>query len=111
MAEVTGKKIGLFDKFYAIGDDALKALKKIPAKNALKRKFHAAYDALVTKAIDTNEKISKLEENLETFTVDALINAKWELEKIVTQQRIIKEEYKEFFLKEMKVTAEYDDED
>lgn len=80
--------MSLFDKLYAVTEEAAKALKKPFVKNKVQRALDGAADSYESQKIDTQEKIDKLTAavaNGETDKIGALIEIRLELKEIDAQ--------------------------
>lgn len=80
--------MSLFDKLYAITEEAGKALKKPFVKNKVQRALAAAADSYESEKIDTQEQIDKLMGEIANGAVDkigSLVEARLELKEIDAQ--------------------------
>lgn len=88
----------LFDKLYAITEDAARALKKPFVKNKVSRALAGAADSYESQKIDTQEQIDKLLSAIANGEVDKigeLVEARLTLKEIdaqVAEAKAIKEE-------------------
>jgi len=80
--------MSLFDKLYAVTEEAAKALKKPFVRNKVQRALDGAVDSYESQKIDVQERIDNLTAaiaNGETDKIGALVEARLELREISDQ--------------------------
>jgi hypothetical protein len=97
--------MGLFNKLYAIKEEAKSALKKAPTERKIRRQFEAAIDSLETSKIEHEEKLDKARYKIAQGEGDdnsykALAEAKIALVDIELQIKTLSEERDAFFAEE-----------
>jgi len=94
MSEAT---LGKFDKFYGADDSTITAEKKPLVKQALKRKFYAAYDDAEGKKLDANGQLESLRRNFTNININGIIATQDEIAQLTRAQEVLKAEYQAMF--------------
>ncbi len=91
----------LFDKLYDAGTETLKKLSKPLKERSLKRKFQSCFDDATKKMEDAELAINDLQENLDTYDINKILEYKLVIKDCKELKNEIAEEYKTLFGEEI----------
>lgn len=92
--------MGIFDKYYALKEEALADAKKPFTAKKVKRAFESAVDSLESAKIDLLEKIENTEKDIangNTDKIKQLVEYVRDLEEFDEQIKVVQKLQKEFF--------------
>lgn len=92
--------MGIFDKYYALKDEALADAKKPFTVKKVKRAFESAVDSLESSKIDLLEKIENLEKDIangDTSKIKQLVEYIRDLDEFDAQIKVTQQLQKDFF--------------
>jgi hypothetical protein len=87
----------LFDHLYEGAGEILKGMQKPFVKNALRRKFEAAYDQTLLKVDEANARLTTLREGIKDFPLQQILEQRLIIKAAMDTQAAIEAEYKELF--------------
>ncbi len=97
---------GMFDKLYSASKEVLKMSKKPLEERKLKRKIKSAYDDAINKEQEAEEALNIQREKLADMDINSVLDNLSKIRKTKETKRLLKEEYKVQFGKEMNVNED-----
>jgi len=103
MSETTNTTETFFERMYKASKEAVDLMKLPFVMKAAKRKVQAAYDSAAEQKIDAETKVNELCADVKNLNINEILKQKQIIKDAEVTATMVKELYKEFFDKDLKM--------